>query len=80
MYIGFIDARSRQRRAHSAERELFFVLFDTPEWHTHQRHRRAQAMPQLEPTTILRDGIAYRGARVPYPTPPGYPGPAAGPD
>ena len=61
--------------AREAGGELFFVIFDTPEWHAHQRHRAQNAMPQLEPTTLLRDGVAYRGARVPYPTPPGYQGP-----
>jgi uncharacterized protein YdaU (DUF1376 family) len=60
--------------AREAGGEQFFVIFDTPEWHAHQRHRAQNAMPQLEPITLLRDGIAYRGARVPYPTPPGYRG------
>jgi uncharacterized protein YdaU (DUF1376 family) len=54
--------------------EIFFVIFDTPEWHAHQHHRAQNAMPPLAPTTIIRDGIAYRGARVPYPTPPGFEG------
>jgi uncharacterized protein YdaU (DUF1376 family) len=52
--------------------EIFFVIFDTPEWHAHQQHRTQNAMPPLSPSTIVRDGIAYRGARVPYRTPPGY--------
>jgi uncharacterized protein YdaU (DUF1376 family) len=52
--------------------ELFFVIHDTPEWHAHQRHRAQNALPPLVPTTILRDGTSYRGARVPYPVPPGY--------
>jgi uncharacterized protein YdaU (DUF1376 family) len=50
---------------------VFFVIFDTPEWHAHQQHRAQNAMPALVPTTIMRDGIAYRGARVPYRMPPG---------
>jgi hypothetical protein len=53
--------------------EIFFVIFDTPEWHAHQQHRAQHAMPPLLPSTMVRDGIAYRGARVPYRTPPGYP-------
>ena len=52
--------------------QLFFVIFDTPEWHAHQRYREQNAMAPLVPTTINRDGTWYRGARVPYPTPPGY--------
>jgi uncharacterized protein YdaU (DUF1376 family) len=44
--------------------EIFFVIFDTPEWHAHQAHRARHALPPLEPVTILRDGTAYRGARV----------------
>jgi uncharacterized protein YdaU (DUF1376 family) len=58
----------------SAGDQLFFVIHDTPEWHAHQRYRAQNALAPLVPTTILRDGIAYRGARVPYPTPPGYEG------
>jgi hypothetical protein len=53
---------------------LFFVIADTPEWEMHQQYRKENAMLPLLPTTIIRDGIAYRGARVPYPTPPGYQG------
>jgi uncharacterized protein YdaU (DUF1376 family) len=62
--------------AREAAGEVFFVIFDTPEWHAHQHFRAHNAMPQLEPTTLIRNGIAYRGARVPYPTPPGYHGSA----
>jgi uncharacterized protein YdaU (DUF1376 family) len=59
--------------------QLFFVIHDTPEWHAHQRYRAQNALAPLLPTTILRDGIAYHGARVPYPTPPGYEGAAPPP-
>jgi uncharacterized protein YdaU (DUF1376 family) len=52
--------------------DLFFVIHDTPEWHAHQRYREQNALAPLVPTTMLRDGVAYRGARVPYPVPPGY--------
>jgi uncharacterized protein YdaU (DUF1376 family) len=50
--------------------ELFFVIFETPEWQAHQRYRQQNALPPLVPTTLVRDGVAYRGARVPYRTPP----------
>lgn len=56
------------------EEGLFFVIADTPEWGMHQRYRKENAMPPLKPSTIIRDGVAYRGARVPYRTPPGYQG------
>ena len=52
------------------------MIFDTPEWHAHQQHRAQNAAPPLQPTTIIRDGIAYRGAKVPYRMPPGYQGSA----
>jgi uncharacterized protein YdaU (DUF1376 family) len=55
----------------AAARDIFFVILDTPEWHAHQRYRAQNAMPPLAPTTIIRDGIAYRGARVPYRVPSG---------
>jgi uncharacterized protein YdaU (DUF1376 family) len=58
--------------AREASRDQFFVIHDTPEWHAHQRYREQNALVPLLPTTILRDGTAYRGARVPYPVPPGY--------
>jgi uncharacterized protein YdaU (DUF1376 family) len=58
--------------ARAGAAELFFVIHDTPEWHAHQRYREQNALAPLVPTTILRDGTAHRGARVPYPVPPGY--------
>jgi uncharacterized protein YdaU (DUF1376 family) len=62
--------------AREANGEFFFVIFDTPEWHAHQQHRAQNAMPALKPTTLVRDGLTYRGARVPYAMPPGYQGSA----
>ncbi len=56
--------------------DIFFVIFETPEWHAHQRYRAHNAMTALVPTTVMRDGIAYRGARVPYRMPPGSDGAA----
>jgi uncharacterized protein YdaU (DUF1376 family) len=56
--------------AHENPGELFFVIFDTPEGQAHQRYRRQNALSPLEPTTMLRGGVAYRGARVPYRMPP----------
>jgi len=64
--------------ARGAHGELFFVIFDTPEWHAHQRHRAQNAMPALEPVTLVRDGVAYRGARVPYRMPPRHESAAVG--
>jgi uncharacterized protein YdaU (DUF1376 family) len=58
--------------ARESARDVFFVIFDTPEWHAHQRDRAQNAMPPLVPTTIIRHGIAYRGARVPYRMPPEF--------
>jgi uncharacterized protein YdaU (DUF1376 family) len=51
--------------------DIYFVIFETPEWHAHQAHRQQHALPPLVPVTIVRDGVAYRGARVSSPTPPG---------
>lgn len=65
--------------ARAGAAELFFVIHDTPEWHAHQRHREQNALAPLVPTTLLRDGTAYRGARVPYPMPPGQEGTASPP-
>jgi uncharacterized protein YdaU (DUF1376 family) len=62
--------------AREASEARFFVIFDTPEWHAHQQHRAQHAMPALTPTSLIRDGRTYRGARVPYPVPPGYRGSA----
>lgn len=54
------------------EEAMFFVIADTPEWDAHQQYRGENAMPMLIPTTILRGGVSYRGARVPYRMPPGF--------
>jgi uncharacterized protein YdaU (DUF1376 family) len=57
--------------ARESSSDIYFVIFDTPEWRAHQAYRQQHALAPLVPVTIVRDGIAYRGARVPTPTPPG---------
>jgi uncharacterized protein YdaU (DUF1376 family) len=57
--------------ARESSGDIYFVIFDTPEWHAHQAYRQQHALQPLVPVTIIRDGIAYRGARVATPTPPG---------
>jgi uncharacterized protein YdaU (DUF1376 family) len=59
---------SSSSAARESSGDIFFVIYDTPEWHAHQAFRQRHQLPPLQPVTIVREGTAYRGARVPCAT------------